>query len=96
MSNDVDFSHLPPDIREKIRQADAKLRKRARLDKRERRQLRRRAGGPCKATTKQGRPCRGKAWANGYCGVHGGLNAMQYQQLLKQRRAKRVARRQCA
>ena len=27
-------------------------------------------GGPCKAITKSGKPCGGKAGANGYCFVH--------------------------
>jgi hypothetical protein len=63
-----------------IRTAEAKIRERlreARRGKHERRALRLAAGGPCRATTKEGAPCRRRGMANGLCGTHGGKDAMQ-------------------
>jgi hypothetical protein len=58
----IDVDHR--DIWNKIRRAEATLRKRKAQGKQERRAIRRAAGGPCKATTKLGRPCRRRAMAN--------------------------------
>src|SRR5438045_479919 len=71
----IDVDHR--DIWNKIRCAEATLRKRKALGKQERRALQRAAGGACKATTKLGRRCRRRATANGHCLTHGGRDAMQ-------------------
>jgi hypothetical protein len=70
----IDVDHQA--IWNKIRRAEATLRKRKALGKQERRALKRAAGGPCKATTKLGRPCRRRATGNQLCMTHGGADAM--------------------
>lgn len=68
---------------------DATLRDRARREKCERRALKEASGKQCRALTMKGMRCRRKGWANGLCGIHGGLNVMQ---VLARRRRKRLAR----
>jgi hypothetical protein len=65
-------------VREKIRRADLAMRERELAHKARRawiRSARKRAGGPCGATTKKGLPCGRKALASGFCQTHGGVNA---------------------
>jgi hypothetical protein len=78
------FVKLDPEgaarAREAIRRADLAMRERElrhRARKHWIREARKQAGGPCRATTKSGKPCQRKGAANGLCWGHGGLTAGQ-------------------
>jgi hypothetical protein len=67
-------------VRDAIRRADLAMREmelKHRARKHWIREARKQAGGPCRATTKLGKPCQRKGAANGLCWTHGGLTAGQ-------------------
>jgi hypothetical protein len=78
--------------RAKFALADHLLAKREREAREAARALR--ASRPCNATNKNGKPCARRAYANGFCGGHGGLNRGQVklQRFLEEGRARRAAR----
>src|SRR5215510_4457200 len=80
----MSFFKLDPEtaahVRDAIRRADFAMRERELKHKAKKdwiRKARKQAGGPCRATTKLGKPCQRKACANGVCTTHGGLTAGQ-------------------
>jgi hypothetical protein len=64
-------------VRDAIRRADLAMRERE-LKKKARKhwikKAKKQAGGPCRSMTRRGLPCARKAYANGFCPTHGGLN----------------------
>jgi hypothetical protein len=95
MADDL-AGRLPRDALARLRQAEQRLREMEdehRQFKRLRRELVRRAGGPCKGLTKERQPCQRKALASGRCRLHGGKNATDHatELLLKRKRRKERA-----
>jgi hypothetical protein len=64
-------------VRESIRRAELAMKLKLKARKQWIRKARKQAGGPCRATTKRGKPCQRKGCANGLCQGHGGLSAGQ-------------------